>query len=73
MKNIAIVLIGFGCVALVGFYLGVIKGEIKWEKDKALTGANARVLGFACLVVGLAMIATGGWMGYQVLTAPSAR
>jgi hypothetical protein len=68
MRNLAIALLGFGGVALFGFYLGAIKGEIKWSPDKPLTGSQARMLGIACLIVGLIMIAVGGYLGYQVLS-----
>lgn len=67
MRYLAITLLGLGCVALFAFYLGAIKGEIKWEPDKPLTGSQARMVGIIGLVVGLAMIAAGGYLGLQVL------
>ena len=67
MKYLAITLLGFGCVALFAFYLGAIKGEIKWEADKPLTGSQARMVGIVSLVVGLVMIAAGGYLALRVL------
>ena len=68
MKYLAIALLGFGLVALFAFYLGAIKGEIKWEADKPLTGSQARLVGVVSLIVGLVMIGAGGYLGLQVLS-----
>lgn len=65
MRYLAIALLGFGGLALFAAYLGIIKGEIKWEPDKPLTGAQARMAGFISLIVGLLMVATGGFLGYR--------
>lgn len=67
MKSLAVVLLGFGCVAVYAFYLGAIKGEIKWEPDKPLTGSQARRVGIVSLLVGLVMIAAGGYLALRVL------
>jgi hypothetical protein len=67
MKYLAMTLLGFGCVALFAFYLGAIKGEIKWEPDKPLTGSRARMVGIVSLIIGLVMIAAGGYLAFQVL------
>lgn len=66
MKHLAILLLGLGCVALFAFYLGAIKGEIKWSPDKPLHGAQARMVGIVGLIVGLPMIAAGGYLALQV-------
>lgn len=68
MRHLAIVLLGFGFVALFAFYLGAIKGEIKWEPEKTLTGAKARMVGIVSLVVGLIMIAAGGYLAFRVFS-----
>jgi hypothetical protein len=65
MKLLATLLLGLGVTALFAFYLGAIKGEIKWEADKPLTGAQARTVGVVSLFVGLAMIAAGGYLAYR--------
>jgi hypothetical protein len=70
MKSLAIALLGFGAVALVGFYLGAIKGEIKWEANKTLTGSQARLVGIVSLIIGLIMLAAGGYLFLQVLNRP---
>ncbi|HEV7299428.1 MAG TPA: hypothetical protein VGN72_08710 [Tepidisphaeraceae bacterium] len=69
MKYLAITLLGFGLVALFAFYLGAIKGEIKWDADKPLTGQQARTVGIISLIVGLIMIAAGGFLAMRVLGA----
>ena len=67
MKALAIMLMGFGIGALYALYLGAIKGEIKWSPEKPLVGAQARLAGIACLVVGLVMITVGGYLANRVL------
>jgi hypothetical protein len=68
MKFLAITLLGFGALALFAFSLGAIKGEIKWSPDQLLTGSRARLIGIASLLVGLVMIAAGGYLAFRVLT-----
>jgi hypothetical protein len=67
MKYLAIALLAFGCLGLFAFYLGAIKGEIKWEPDKPLTGSQARMVGIVSLIVGLVLLAAGGYLALRVL------
>lgn len=68
MRFLAIALLASGCMGLIFFYQGVVKGQIKWNPEKTLTGSQARMLGLASLIVGLAMLAAGGYVAYQVLS-----
>jgi hypothetical protein len=67
MKLVAIPL-AFGVIGLVAFYMGVIKGEIKWSPEKMITGAQARMIGVAGLLLGLVLIAVGGYLAFRVLS-----
>jgi len=62
MKGLAVTLIGSGFLGLFGFYLGAIKGEIKWSPEEKFTGAKARVVGMISLLIGLVLLAVGGYM-----------
>lgn len=67
MKTLAITLLAAGLLGLYGFFQGAIKGEIKWEANKSLTGAQARMVGMASLAIGLVLLAAGGFLAYRVL------
>ena len=52
-------LIGIGLVLVAGGVYALAVGRIKWDKDRALEGSQARLAGIGALVGGAVCVAIG--------------
>ena len=67
MKRLIMVTLGLGGAAIVGGFITLAKGEIKWDEQRKFTGAQARLVSAGVIGAGVILAAVGVvlWMNYD--------